>query len=309
MQIKAESSHFPSYICLSFALPCSACCWCSLGPFVQAASHSKKAESTRCEWELWAWTHCCCYYCYHSSGNQFDGDLALCNLFCWFNLVYMKCGSTIKWRALDGGFHPKVQPDLINAGVLWSKVYKLWIWTSCLNALGVQNVMQSPFQSVEGLCLHVGSSSHCSCTHNAVYWVLNLERGQNALWALWAVRQAQVNSKMDPLGFWVLTPFHICKIRGQCQDWKPWGASHWPQIHTVVLLRYSCTDQSMSLTHKVHELVQGEASGCQAARGTGTVHLCFYYYPPFQYPAPETHSLNAQRDITRLLFKLRKTVC
>lgn len=120
-------------------------------------------------------------------------------------------------------------------GVLWSKVYKLWIWTCCLNALGVQNVMQSPLQSVEGLCLHVGSSSHCSCTHNAVYWVLKLERGQNALWALWAVRQAQVNSKMDPLGFWVLTPSHICKIRWQCQDSKPWGVSHWPQIHSGAL--------------------------------------------------------------------------
>lgn len=65
------------------------------GPFVQAAFHSKKAGSSRCERGLWAWTHCHSYYCYHSSENQPGGGLALWNSLCCFNHILVKCG---KWN-------------------------------------------------------------------------------------------------------------------------------------------------------------------------------------------------------------------
>lgn len=66
-----------------------------LCPFVQAVFHSKEGGSSRCEWGLWAWTHCHSYYCYHSSENQPGGGLALWNLFCCFNCILVECG---KWN-------------------------------------------------------------------------------------------------------------------------------------------------------------------------------------------------------------------
>jgi len=154
----------------------------------------------------------------------------------------------MKFSASDDGLHPKVQPNLTRC---WHAVEQgVWnyrIGTCCSNESGVQDLMQSPGQSVEGFWLDVGSNPHQSCTHSAVYQVFNPWRGHSGLSGIQAVTQAQVNSEMYLLGFFECDSFfYICKSMVAMPGSWPWGLSHHSEVtfepHTAVLFRHACAD-------------------------------------------------------------------
>lgn len=135
--------------------------------------------------------------------------------------------------------------------------------------------MQSPLQSGEGLCLHVGSP----CTHDAVCQVLHPEKGQNGLLSLWGVMKAQVSLKiLYLLGVWVLPPFlhpqNVVVVPGL----EPWGLSHGPQV--LVLEPHRAL--------QVFLLSTSLGTGwCRGSTPCVCLHCCCYL--PFQNPAPDTH--------------------
>lgn len=100
VQIKAESSHFPSYICLSFALPLSACCWCFS---TLSWSFCSKYISFQEGRELQVWMRAVSMnsllqLLLLSFPWKSARWLALSNLFCHFNRILVKSG---KWNEVQ----------------------------------------------------------------------------------------------------------------------------------------------------------------------------------------------------------------
>lgn len=75
-----------------------------LGPFVQAAFHSKKAGSSRCERGLWAWTPCHSYYCYHSSETSLVEVwlCGICSAVLTVSMLNVGSGMLVEWKCGKG---------------------------------------------------------------------------------------------------------------------------------------------------------------------------------------------------------------